>query len=66
MPQIAAAGRRHLVVDKDSVGGRTYTRVKTIEGDERRLEIARMLGGERGSKKRIALADEMLDGRARL
>jgi DNA repair protein RecN (Recombination protein N) len=62
MPQIAAAGKRHLVVSKRNVGGRTFTTVARVDGDDRTREIARMLGGERGSDKRIALAGELLGG----
>lgn len=62
MPQIAAAGKRHLVVTKRSVSGRTFAAVAPVEGDDRQREIARMLGGEEGSDKRTALAGEMLGG----
>jgi DNA repair protein RecN (Recombination protein N) len=60
MPQIAARGRRHLVVRKDNARGRTFARVDDVTGDERLGEIARMLGGSQGSEKRLALAAEML------
>ena len=60
MPQIAAAANRHLVVVKRSADGRTAARVMPAEGDDRRREIARMLGGESGSNKRLALAGELL------
>jgi DNA repair protein RecN (Recombination protein N) len=65
MPQIAAAGGRHLVVAKRSDGGRTTAYVTAVEGRDRRREIARMLGGEEGSDKRTALAGELLAGRPR-
>jgi DNA repair protein RecN (Recombination protein N) len=66
MPQIAAVGRHHLVVAKRSVKGRTFARVTPVAGDDRRREIARMLGGEKGSDKRVELAGEMLSaGEAR-
>jgi DNA repair protein RecN (Recombination protein N) len=64
MPQIAAAAQRHLVVSKHSVGGRTSARVAPVDGNERRREIARMLGGEEGSDKRTALAGELLADRS--
>ncbi len=60
MPQIAARAVRHLVVGKRSSGGRTFTEVAEVRGDERVREIARMLGGREGSEKRLALAREML------
>lgn len=60
MPQIAAKAVRHLVVGKRTSGGRTFTEVSEVHGDERVSEIARMLGGREGSEKRLALAREML------
>jgi DNA repair protein RecN (Recombination protein N) len=65
MPQIAARGHLHLVVAKEIEGDRTRVRVRPAEGEERTREIARMLGGEAGSDRRLALADEMLDRRGR-
>lgn len=63
MPQIAARGESHLVVLKETDGDRTRVRVRPVEDEERTREIARMLGGEEGSERRLALAAEMLVGR---
>jgi DNA repair protein RecN (Recombination protein N) len=63
MPQIAARGKSHLVVQKEIDGDRTRVRVRAAEGDERTREIARMLGGDDGNDRRLALAAEMLDRR---
>jgi DNA repair protein RecN (Recombination protein N) len=60
MPQIAAAADAHAVVTKKSVKGRSQVTVVPVADEERLLEIARMLGGKEGSKKRLALAEEML------
>lgn len=60
MPQIAAAADSHAVVTKKSVKGRSQVSVSPVADRERQLEIARMLGGREGSKKRLALAAEML------
>jgi DNA repair protein RecN (Recombination protein N) len=60
MPQIAANARRHLVVSKRSAQGRTVAEIAQVTDDSRLEEIARMLGGSRGSDKRLALAAEML------
>lgn len=61
LPQIAAKGQRHLVVSKRSDGKRTFVEVAPVEGENRRREIARMLGGTEGSNKRMALAAELLE-----
>jgi DNA repair protein RecN (Recombination protein N) len=45
LPQIAAPADLHLAVEKASVGGRTVTRVELVDGEDRVLEIARMIGG---------------------
>jgi DNA repair protein RecN (Recombination protein N) len=60
MPQIAAAADAHAVVTKKNVAGRSQVSVSPVDDEERLLEIARMLGGREGSKKRLALAEEML------
>lgn len=60
LPQIAARAGTHLVVRKSTHEGRTVAQVAPAGGDNRVQEIARMLGGEKGSEKRLALAREML------
>ncbi len=42
---VAAAGDSHRVVTKEVQGGRTETRIATVEGEARVAELARMLGG---------------------
>lgn len=44
LPQLAAYGEQHLRVEKQVSDGRTHTVVYTINGDERLLELAQMLG----------------------
>jgi DNA repair protein RecN (Recombination protein N) len=44
LPQIAARGDRHLVVSKSARGGLTTSDVGVVDGEERRREVARMLG----------------------
>jgi DNA repair protein RecN (Recombination protein N) len=60
MPQIAAKAPLHLGVVKEVDGARTRVRLRRLEGDERTREIARMLGGDEGSDRRMALAHELL------
>ncbi|ABG04415.1 DNA repair protein RecN [Rubrobacter xylanophilus DSM 9941] len=45
LPQIASEASSHVVVSKEEVSGRTVTRVRRVEGEERRRELARMLSG---------------------
>ncbi len=46
LPVIAAAGTRHLRIEKHSKGGRTMAVVKELSEQERLLELARMLSGD--------------------
>lgn len=45
LPQVAARATHHWRVSKEDVGGRTLSRVQSLDPDERVEEIARMLGG---------------------
>jgi len=44
LPQIAARADRHLVVEKSAAGGLTTSDVRVAEAEDRRRELARMLG----------------------
>ena len=58
LPQIASRGEVHYQVIKKKRNGRTITQIIPLRGEERKREIARMMGGP----DRIALehAEEML------
>ena len=57
----ASEARTHVVVAKEESGGRTITRIRRIEGEERRRELARMLSG-RVDEASLAHASELLVG----
>lgn len=61
LPQIASEATAHIIVSKGDSEGRTTTRIKTISGDERTRELARMLSG-RIDEASLAHASEMLVG----
>ena len=44
LPQVAAAADSHVRVHKSETAGRTHSRLETLDGDGRLLELARMLG----------------------
>ncbi len=44
--QVASAADVHLVVEKNILGGKTFSSVKTVKGEKRVAELARMMGGE--------------------
>jgi DNA repair protein RecN (Recombination protein N) len=58
LPQLAAYGDQHLKVLKSVETGRTTTSVEVLTGDQRRQELAQMLGGI--SQGTLQSADEIL------
>ncbi|MDQ3588946.1 MAG: DNA repair protein RecN, partial [Actinomycetota bacterium] len=62
LPQIASEAASHVVVTKEESGGRTITRIRHVEDEERRRELARMLSG-RVDEASLAHASELLVGR---
>lgn len=60
LPQVAALGQNHLLVEKRAEGQVTRTSVRVLSGNERTQEIARMLGGIRITEQTLAHAEEML------
>jgi DNA repair protein RecN (Recombination protein N) len=62
LPQVAALGHRHLVVEKQPGKGKTPTRTRIVALDEdaRVGELARMLGGLEITERTRAHAGEML------
>jgi DNA repair protein RecN (Recombination protein N) len=64
LPQVAACGPQHFVVDKDQSGSRASVTIRRIHDstEERVDELARMLG-DRKAKSAVAHAREMLEAR---
>lgn len=61
LPQIASKGGCHLLVYKeDGESGTAASKIKKIEGQERTMEIARMLSGSQLTPAAIANAQEFL------
>jgi DNA repair protein RecN (Recombination protein N) len=61
LPMIAALATHHVRVFKRVHGGRTVTRIDTLEGAERVEELARMLAGNRVTETTRRQARELLD-----
>ena len=59
LPQIASMADVHLQITKSEVDGRTLTKVKCLDEEERVKEIARMASGEESSAS-IKNASEMI------
>lgn len=60
LPQIAAMSDTHFVVLKEKTGDRTFTRVKKLSRNEKILEVARMLAGEKITDLSKKHAEEMV------
>ena len=60
LPQIAARAHHHILVSKGARAGVTTADTRVLDGDERVLEIARMLGGDPESDVSQAHARELL------
>lgn len=61
LPQIAACGSAHFLVEKAVEGNRTRTVIRRLTPDERVAELARMLGGDSPTSQTVALAKELLE-----
>ena len=59
LPQLAAYGEQHVHVEKQIQAGRTVSHVRQLEGHERLVELAQMLGGV--SEGSLQTAQELLD-----
>lgn len=60
LPQIAARGSSHFQVYKLPKDGKTVTRIKRLDNQERSLEIAKMLGGDTPSSSMLKTAEELM------
>lgn len=64
LPQVASFGHHHLKVEKTKGEKSTQTAIRTLKGDHRVDEIARMLGGVKLTDATYQHAREMLEGNA--
>jgi len=61
LPQIASKGNSHYFVYKDNSGETTNTRIKCLDDNERVLEIAKMLSGDKPGESALQNARELLN-----
>ena len=61
LPQIAACGRSHFLIEKRVQGRRTSTSVTRLTNEDRVEEIARMMGGAAAGAKALESARELLE-----
>ena len=61
LAQVAAKADRQIAVHKDEADGRTLTSARPVEGEERVVELSRMLSGHPDSDAARAHARELLE-----
>jgi len=61
LPQIAACGQTHFLIEKTIQGRRTLTSVTRLDAEARVAELARMMGGAAAGEKALESARELLD-----
>jgi len=61
LPQIAASGLTHFLIEKQVKGSRTVTSVTRLTDEDRVPEIARMMGGSAAGVKALESARELLE-----
>ncbi len=60
LPQIASRGHSHLLVYKATANDKTNTYIKKLAVEERIIEVAKMLGGEKPTKIMLETAKELI------
>ena len=61
LPQIAAFGDQHLLIEKTEKQGRTQTTIRVMEEVERTQEIARMLSGAKLTETSLKHAEHLIE-----
>ena len=61
LAQVASQAHHHLRVEKQTRNKRTTSQVVTLDNEQRRQEIARMLSGVEITEQSLAHADQMLE-----
>lgn len=60
LAQIAAQADYHLLIEKNTEGERTFTRIQTLDFDGRKAELARIIDGNGTGELSLKTAEEML------
>ncbi len=61
LPQVAASADNQLLIYKEELDGRTFANVKLMSKEERILQIARMISGQKISTYAISQAEDLLN-----
>lgn len=61
LSQMAVMADTHLLIEKKVVGERTSTQIRTLDFEERKQEIARIIGGDTVTELTLKNAEELLN-----
>ena len=61
LAQIASFADSHLYIEKVPDGKKTVTKVRKLDFDDRKLELARIIGGSLITESTVSSAEEMLE-----
>lgn len=61
LPQVAAFGDQHFLIEKSERGGRTQTEIRQMDPDDRTREIARMLSGTELTETSLRHAEHLIE-----
>lgn len=61
LAQIAALGDEHLLVEKEAEGESTITKIRKLDKNEKVIEIAKLLSGEKVTDASIKSAKELIE-----
>ena len=61
LAQIAVMADSHILIEKNVVGERTVTSVRKLKNDERKHEIARIMGGDSITPLLLENAQQLID-----
>lgn len=60
LAQIASQADHHLLIEKNTEGERTFTRIQPLDFEGRKAELARIIDGDGSSESSLLAAEEML------
>lgn len=60
LSQMAVMADRHLLIEKNIVGDRTVTEIRSLDMEQRKLEIARIIGGDTVTDLTLKNAEELI------
>ena len=60
LSQMAVMADNHLLIEKKTEGGRTFTSVRQLDFEQRKYEIARIMNGDNITETALKNAEELL------